>query len=69
MMAVDLKRDKPLREALILATGDTLAAGKAALKELREAQLRRYIQALDSATCRGREEHIVPTLREVIETP
>ncbi|HLB23573.1 MAG TPA: hypothetical protein VJP07_05720 [Dehalococcoidia bacterium] len=69
MMAVDLKRDKAMREAVILATGDTVAAGKAGLKELREAQLKRYLQALDSAAYRGRGEHIVPTLREVIETP
>jgi hypothetical protein len=69
MMAADLKRDKPLREATILATGDNLAAGKAALKELRDAQLRRYIQALDSAAIRGRAERIVQPLREALENP
>ncbi len=69
MMAADFKRDKPLREAIILATGNTVAEGKAALKELRAAQLKRYIGALDAATYRGRGEGIVAPLRDVIENP
>jgi hypothetical protein len=69
MMAADLKRDKPLREATILATGDTVAAGKAALKELRDRQMKRYIQALDSASYRGRAEQVVQPLKDVIENP
>ena len=69
MMAADLKRDKALREAIILALGDTVAEGKAGLKELRQAQLRRYIGALEAAAYRGREQHMVQTLRDVIENP
>jgi hypothetical protein len=69
MMAADLKRDTALREAVILATGTTVADGKAALKQLRDAQLKRYIQALDSASYRGRAERLVQPLREVIENP
>src|SRR6185295_4915436 len=45
MMAADLKRDKPLREAFILALGDTVQQGKDGLRELRQAQLNRYLRA------------------------
>jgi hypothetical protein len=69
MLAADLKRDTPLREALILASGDSVAAGKEALKELRQLQLKRYIGALDAAAYRNREQYMVPTLKEVIESP
>ncbi len=69
MMAADLKRDKPLREACILVLGDTVAEGKARLTELRQAQLRRYLGALDSATYAGHGEHVNSSLREVIENP
>jgi hypothetical protein len=69
MMGADLRRDTALREALILALGDTVAEGKARLKELRQAQLRRYVGALASASERGREAHIVPGLKDVIDNP
>jgi len=69
MMAVDLRRDTALREAIILASGDTVARGKEGLKELRERQVRRYIQALDAATFRDREQHMVQTLKDVVANP
>lgn len=69
MMAADLRRDKPLREAFILALGDTVEKGKAGLKELRQAQLRKYVLALEAATYPGREERIVAPLKDVIENP
>ncbi|HEX5479945.1 MAG TPA: hypothetical protein VFY79_09520 [Dehalococcoidia bacterium] len=69
MMAADLRRDKPLREAHILVLGDTVAKGKEGLKELRLAQLRKYLRALELATYLGREEHIVPGMRDVIDNP
>ena len=43
MMAADLKRDTPLREAFILTLGDTVVKGKEGLKALREAQLKKYL--------------------------
>jgi hypothetical protein len=69
MMAADLRRDKPLREAYILALGDSVAAGKDALKELRQAQLKRYLRTLEHATIYDRAERIQPPLREAVETP
>ena len=69
MMAADLKRDTPLREAFILVLGDSVQAGKEALKELRQAQIHRYLRALDSATYTGHENYISPSMRAVIETP
>jgi len=69
MMAADMKRDRPMREALILALGDTVAEGKARLKELREAQLARYLQALESATCYGHADHVTQSMREAIDNP
>lgn len=69
MMAADLKRDKPLREALILALGDTVAQGKVALKELRQAQLRKYLLALEAGTYRGHEAHLTDSIREAIDNP
>jgi translation elongation factor EF-1beta len=67
MMAADLKRDTPLREAFILAMGDTIVEGKEQLKALREAQLTKYLRTLEAATVPGRQ--ILQTLREAIETP
>ncbi|MEX2227860.1 MAG: hypothetical protein WEB52_15610 [Dehalococcoidia bacterium] len=69
MMAADLRRDKPLREAMILALGETVAEGKAKLGELRQSQLKLYAKALEAATVYKREEHIVNALRSVIEQP
>ncbi|MEK7693237.1 MAG: hypothetical protein AAB349_03520 [Chloroflexota bacterium] len=69
MMAADLKRDKPLREALILALGDTVAKGKEGLKELRQAQLRKYLLALEAGTYRGHEQHVTDSMREAIDNP
>ena len=69
MMAADLKRDKPLREALILALGDTVAKGKEGLKELRQAQLRKYLLALEAGTYRDHEQHVTDSMREAIDNP
>ena len=69
MLAADLRRDTARREALIFALGDTVQEGKARLKELREAQLQRYLQTLEAATIYDRAERVLPTLTEVIENP
>jgi len=66
MMAADMKRDVPTREALILALGDSVAQGKAALRDLRQAQLARYLQALQSATYVGHADHVTDSMREAI---
>lgn len=69
MMAADMKRDKPMREALILALGDTVVKGKEGLKELRQAQLTKYLRTLEAATYRGHENHVTASMREAIENP
>lgn len=69
MLAADLRRDTPLREAFILALGDTVREGKAHLKELRAAQLQTYLGSLEAASIYGHEEDIVPALKDVIENP
>ncbi|MDE3095169.1 MAG: hypothetical protein KGK07_04105 [Chloroflexota bacterium] len=69
MLAADLRRDRPLREALILVLGGSVQAGKTALRELRQAQLRRYLRALESATFVGHEQHVNPALTEIIDNP
>lgn len=69
MLAADLRRDKPLREAFILALGDSVQEGKAKLAELRQHQLKRYLQTLEAATLYGRGEHVVNALKGIIEQP
>jgi len=69
MMAADLLRDKPLREAFILALGSTIVEGKEKLAQLRKAQLAMYTRSLEAATVYGREGRIVNPLRQAIETP
>jgi hypothetical protein len=69
MMAADLRRDTALREALILALGDTVAEGKQRLQELRAHQLQRYLQTLETATVYDRTEKLTPAFRDVIESP
>ena len=69
MLAADFGRDKALREALILALGDTVQEGKARLKELRQAQLQKYLLTLEAATIYNHEERLVPALRDVIDNP
>lgn len=69
MMAADLQRDKPLREAFILALGDTVQEGKAGLKELRQAQLQKYLQVLKAASINNHESDIISAFRDVIENP
>ena len=69
MMAADMKRDKPMREALILALGDTVEKGKEGLKELRQAQLTKYVRTLEAATYRGHDKHITQSMREAIDNP
>jgi hypothetical protein len=69
MMAADWKRDGALRSAFILALGDTVQQGKDALKELRQAQLTKYLRALEAATYLGHGERVNASLREAIENP
>ena len=69
MMAADLKRDTPLREAFILALGDTVAKGKEGLKALRAAQLKKYLLTLEAATYRGHENHLTESMREAVGNP
>ena len=69
MMAADLARDKPLREALILALGETVKEGKERLKELRQAQLKKYLQTLEAASVYKHDENLVPAFQRVIEQP
>jgi hypothetical protein len=69
MLAADLKRDKPLREALILALGDSVQEGKERLKELRQAQLKKYLLTLEAATISNRQDRIMRHLVDACETP
>ncbi len=69
MLSADLRRDKPLREAFVLALGDTVQEGKERLKELRRHQLQRYVATLDAASVPDRREQVIPALVEVIENP
>jgi hypothetical protein len=69
MMAADIRRDTAMREALILALGNTVAEGKAALKQLREAQIQKYVRALESATFTGHGPRINPALLEIAANP
>jgi len=69
MLAADLQRDTPLREAFILALGDTVQEGKAGLKELRRAQLQKYLAMLEAATIYNHEADLIPAFRDVIENP
>lgn len=69
MLAADFRRDKPLREAFILALGDSVQQGKARLRELRQSQLKRYLQALEAATIYGRGERLAGPLADVIANP
>ena len=69
MMAADLRRDKPLREALILGLGETVEEGKERLNELRQAQLQKYVKTLEAASVYKREESLVPAFQRVIDEP
>ncbi|MCH7837494.1 MAG: hypothetical protein IIC26_03200 [Chloroflexi bacterium] len=69
MMAADLQRDTALREATILALGDTVLEGKARLKELRQAQRDRYLQTLAEASIYDRAEKLIPSMIEMFENP
>lgn len=69
MLAADLRHDKALREAFILAMGDTVADGKKALAELRQAQLKKYLLTLEAATVPDRGDHLQPPFRAVMENP
>jgi hypothetical protein len=69
MLAADLRRDTALREAHILALGDSVADGKQRLRELREAQLQKYLRTLEAASVYNHEEKVAPALRDVIENP
>ena len=67
MMAADLSRDKPLREALILGLGETISEGKARLKELRKAQLDKYLKTLEAASIYKHGEAVSPALQRIID--
>src|SRR5581483_2078762 len=69
MMAADLQRDKPLREAFILALGDTVAQGKERLRALRQAQLEKYLLTLEAATIYDRRPLVQHRLQEAVEAP
>lgn len=69
MMSADIKRDTAMREALILALGSTVQEGKAALKDLREAQIQKYVRALESATLTGHGPHVNEALLAVVANP
>ena len=69
MYAADLRRDKPFREAFILALGDTVQHGKERLAELRKHQLERYLQTLEAASVYNRAETLIPAFKDVIENP
>jgi hypothetical protein len=69
MMAADLKRDTALRAAYILALGNTVAEGKERLKEVRQAQLKKYELTLEACTIPRPVDRMVSTFREVHETP
>jgi hypothetical protein len=69
MLAADLRRDTALREALILALGDTVQEGKERLKELRQRQLQKYLRTLEAATVYDHQERLIPAFQDVIESP
>jgi len=69
MFAADLRRDTALREAHILALGDSVAEGKQRLHELREAQLQKYLRTLEAASIYNHADHLVPAFRDVVENP
>jgi hypothetical protein len=69
LYAADLQRDKPLREAMILALGDTVQEGKERLRELRQTQLQKYLRTLEAATIYNREEKLIPQFVDVINNP
>ena len=60
MLAADLRRDKPLREAFILALGDTVEQGKAGLRESRRGAV---AQATADAGARALRRPRGPTCR------
>ena len=69
MYAADLRRDTALREAYILALGDTVQQGKERLRELRKAQLERYLETLKAASIYDRGPRLIPTFTDIIENP
>ena len=69
MFAADLSRDKPLREAFILALGETVQQGKERLRELRQAQLQKYLRTLEAASVYNRADRLIPAFQDVIENP
>ncbi|MEX2160225.1 MAG: nuclear transport factor 2 family protein [Dehalococcoidia bacterium] len=69
MLAADLRRDTVQREAFILALGDTVQKGKEGLKELRQAQLQKYLRTLEAAGVADRESRLIPAFRDAIENP
>ena len=46
-----------------------VAKGKAGLRALRQAQLLKYVRALEAATYTGHEEHINLSLKEICDAP
>ena len=70
MMAADLRRDKPLREAHILVARATPSPpARTALKELRQAQLRKYLRTLELATYLGHGDYVTASMKDVLDNP
>jgi hypothetical protein len=69
MLAADLRRDIPTREALILTLGVTVQEGKERLKELRRHQLNKDLRTLEAASVYDRAERLIPAFKDVIESP
>ncbi len=69
MMAADLSRDNTLREALILSLGETVSEGKTRLKELRQAQLDKYLKTLEAVGFYKHGETVTPALQQIIDEP
>jgi hypothetical protein len=69
MFAADLQRDTALREAHIIALGDSIAEGKKQLRELRQAQLQKYLRTLEACSIYKHEEKLNPVLRDLVENP
>lgn len=62
MAAADFRRDGPLRTAMILVLGDTVAEGKTKRRELFKHMTERYLEALEAATVYNRKEKLAPEL-------
>jgi hypothetical protein len=67
MAAADFRRDGPLRTAMILVLGNTVAEGKAKRREVLKHIVEGYLAALDAATVYNRKEKLAPELLALID--